>query len=53
MKLTKRLYKVGEYSFPVVPKHWLSRNENRREVEIKVGRECIVITTRQAQAGGT
>lgn len=44
MRLIKRLYKIGDYSYSmIVPKNWLLRHNRPSEVEVKVKRDRLII----------
>jgi hypothetical protein len=44
MKLIKKLYKIGDYSYSmIVPKNWLLRHNRPSEVEVKVKRDRLII----------
>ena len=44
MRLIKRLYKIGDYSYSmIVPKNWLLRHNQPSEVEVKVKRDRLII----------
>jgi hypothetical protein len=44
MKLIKKLYQIGEYSYSmIVPKDWLLRNNQPLEVEVKVKKNRLIV----------
>ena len=44
MRLIKKLYKIGEYSYSmIVPKDWLLRNNQPLEVEVKVKKNRLIV----------
>jgi len=44
MKLIKKLYKIGDYSYSLlVPKGWLLRHNKPSQVEIMVKRDRLIV----------
>ena len=44
MKLIKKLYKIGDYSYSMlVPKDWLLKHENPSQVEIKIKKDRLIV----------